>query len=538
MHFLFHIDEQNTEPLYKQICDSIKTAILEGRLKQGDKLPSSRTLSDTLGVSRVTASRSLDELASQGYIKLSAGSRATVTWHQKPDSENSKKYFASADPTTFLSDCSTPNDELIPPRLSGYAKRLLHRVSLEADSMAVFSELNFGASLLDELPVHRWRDMVYGSARLKDSDITPYVGEPLGYPPLRKVLSEYLGRVRMLECSPDQIAIASGAEAGLDLIIRLILEPGDLVGVEDPCSPLLRTTFLTHGARLMPIRVDEEGIVVDQLLDCDEVPRLLYLTPSRHDPTGVALSTSRRRQLLSWARKNGTFIIEDDFDNEYIYGQRPVPPLWTMDEGNVVIYRYNFWRALYPLVRCGFMVLPPQLVPIVSRAKAIAEREVSYLEQRALTQMIGEGHLDRHIRRTKGMYAKRRAALYQAITRDLKKYATISQMSTGMHLIVHFKSQFKEAQLIKNAAEIQVPMVSTSSYYFDEPRVNEFMFSFAHHDEESISRTIHRLAERLEQIERSASSDVLEPDFASIAAAAFNSSNNAFGSPVAPPQHI
>jgi GntR family transcriptional regulator / MocR family aminotransferase len=535
MHFLFHIDEQNSEPLYKQICDSIKGAIIEGRLKNGDKLPSSRTLSDTLGVSRVTASRSLDELASQGYIKLSAGSRATVTWNHKPESDTIKKYLASAHPQTLLSDCSTPSEELTPPRLSGYAKRLLHRVSLEAESMAVFSELNFGAALLDELPVHRWREMIYGSARVKDSDITPYIGEPLGFPPLRKALAEYLGRVRMLECSSDQIAVASGAEAGLDLIIRLILEPGDLVGIENPCSPLVRTTFLTHAARLMPISVDEDGIVVDELLNCDEAPRLLYLTPSRHDPTGVTLSTSRRRQLLSWARKNGTFIIEDDFDNEYIYGQRPAPPLWAMDEGNIVIYRYNFWRALYPLVRCGFMVLPPQLVPIVARAKAIAEREVSFLEQRALTQMISEGHLDRHIRRTKGIYARRRAALYQAITRDLKKYATISQMSTGMHLIVHFNSQFKEGQLIKAAAEMQVPMVSTSSYYFDEPRVNEFMVGFAHHDEETISRIIHRLAERLEQIERAASADQLQPDIARIAAAAFNSPTGAFEASIAPP---
>jgi GntR family transcriptional regulator/MocR family aminotransferase len=417
---------------------------------------------------------------------------------------------------------------------------LLHRVSLDRESLAVSSELNFGAAVLDELPVHRWREMLYGSARLKDNEITPYVGEPLGYRPLRDTLAEYLGRVRMLHCSADQIAVASSAEAGLDLIARLLLEPGDLVGVENPCSPLVRTTFLTHSARLMPIDVDEEGMIVDQLINCDEAPRLLYLTPSRHDPSGVPLSQSRRKKLLDWAKVNGTYIIEDDFDHEYIYGQRPVPPLWAMDDGNLVIYRYNFWRALYPLVRFGFMVVPPQLVPIVTRAKSICEREVSFFEQRALTQMIADGHLDRHIRRTKALYAKRRAALYQAVTRDLRNYATMSTVSSGMHLIVRFSGNFNEGQLIKAARELEMPMVSTSSYYSSRPRANEFMIGFAHHDEETICRHIERLAERLEQLERGISTEQPIPALADlkeltgIASAAFVAPTNAYGANISP----
>jgi GntR family transcriptional regulator / MocR family aminotransferase len=500
MQFVFSLNEASEEPLYKQICDCIKAAIVEGRLKYGDRLPSSRALADSLGVSRVTASRSLDELASQGYIKLSAGSRATVSWTNKSASVAAKKFLPPLHPAEETAGEDDQSENIVQPKLSAYGRRLINFVSLEGSSDA-FEELNFGAPRLADLPVHRWREMLYGSARLKNADLIPYVGESLGYPPLRKALADYLNRFRMIDCSPDQIAVSSGAEGGTDLIARILLEPGDLVGVENPGSPGVRTTFLTHAARLMPISVDSEGIVVDQLRNLDENPRLLYLTPSHQDPTGVVLSMQRRMQLLSWARETGTFIIEDDYDSEYHYGDRPVPPLWSLDEGNVVIYRYNFWRALYPLAHCGFMILPPQLVHLVARAKSLTEREVSFLEQRALTQLVDEGHLDRHIRRTKGIYAKRRAALYQAITRYLKKYCTISQASAGMHLIVRFGAQFHENQLLKLARECAVPMVSTAGHYMDSPTKNEFMLGFAHVDEDTISQTIQKFAKQLELLE-------------------------------------
>ncbi len=501
MQFVFSLNETSEEPLYKQICDCIKTAILEGRLKHGDRLPSSRTLADSLGVSRVTASRSLDELASQGYIKLSAGSRASVAWTTKSNLDSVKKFLPPVRKSALDDEAKFETDIVLQPRLSAYGRRLVNCVSLEEGVKDVFQELNFGAPQLSDLPVHRWREMLYGSARLKSDDLIPYVGEPLGYPALRQALAQYLNRFRMIECSPDQIAVAPGVEGGTDLLSRILLEPGDLVGVENPGSPGARTTFLTHGARLLPINVDNEGIIVDELRQAEETPRLLYLTPSHQDPTGAVLSLPRRLQLLSWARETGSLIIEDDYDSEYHYGERPVPPLWSLDEGNVVIYRYNFWRALYPLVHCGFVVLPPYLVPIVKRAKSLTEREVSILEQRALTQLIDEGHLDRHIRRTKGTYAKRRAALFQAITRYLKKFATIAPSSAGMHLIVQFDPQFQEHQLIKWAKECEVPMASTAGFYVSEPRRNEFMLGFAHLDEDKINRAVQSFAKQLELAE-------------------------------------
>ncbi len=496
MQFVFSLDETSEEPLYKQICDCIKTAIIEGRLKYGDRLPSSRTLADTLGVSRVTASRSLDELASQGYIKMAAGSRAAVSW-------TNKNQFASKKPGAAFGEIAGDGDETNPldqPKLSAYGRRLRNHVSLSG-SNDTFEELNFGAPRLADLPVHRWREMLYGSARLKNADLIAYAGEPLGYLPLRQTLAQYLNRFRMIDCSPEQIAISSGAEGGTDLIARILLEPDDLVGVENPGSPGVRTTFLTHAARLMPIAVDKEGIIVDQLREAVETPRLIYITPSHQDPTGVVLSLQRRMQLLAWARETGTYIIEDDYDSEYHYGERPVPPLWSLDEGNVVIYRYNFWRALYPLAHCGFMILPPQLVPVVARAKSLTEREVSFLEQRALTQLVEEGHLDRHIRRTKGIYAKRRAALFQAVTRNLKKHCTISQASAGMHLIVRFADHFQDNQLNRLARECGMPMVSTASHYTSEPLRNEYMLAFAHVDEEKINQTVHSFAKQLELLQ-------------------------------------
>jgi len=346
----------------------------------------------------------------------------------------------------------------------------------------VVPELNFAAPMLDELPVNRWRELLQKSSKLQDPQLLSYVNDPFGFRPLRQAITEYLARSRFIDCQVDQVAVFTTTEGGTDLICRLLLERGDYVAVENPGSPAVRLTFEMHGALLRAICVDTEGLVVDELRGVSEPIKLVYVTPSHHDPTGVVMSKPRRHQLLEWARATNSFIIEDDFDSEYRYGDKPVPAMKGLDDGDCVIYRYNFWRVLFPMARISLMVLPRRLTSAVWRARALTERDVPLIEQKALAELISQGHLERHIQRMKSVYGRRRAALVYALTKHLSKQIAISNVSAGMHVMVRFLDASDE-QVLTSARHSGLPVVSTVDHYVGVPQYGQFMIAFAHLEE-------------------------------------------------------
>jgi GntR family transcriptional regulator/MocR family aminotransferase len=226
--------------------------------------------------------------------------------------------------------------------------------------------------------------------------------------------------------------------------------------------------------------------------------KLVYITPSHQDPTGVIMSVPRRLELLAWAQRTGAFILEDDYDNEYnYYGEKPVPALHGMDDQGVVIYMSSFWKVLFPIVRIGFLVLPPQLIEAVRQAKGSIERDLPLLEHVALTEFINQGMLERQIKRLRNLYARRRAALSHVLTRRCKDYATIPGASGGMHMIIHFSKRFQPEEIMQCARTARVPMVPTASYYLQEAQSHEFMIDFAHHNESQLTAAIEEFADLL-----------------------------------------
>ena len=494
MDLVLSLNPDSKEPMYKQLGDAIRNAIVTGALKAGQKLPSSRALADSMSISRDTASRTYTELASQGYIRVIAGSGVVVN-------EDCPVLFVE-NPLAKAQELESVHAAQHVPntRLSAFASRIMEVEELGLLTPFLQPEFNYDAPNADELPIKRWREVLAKSSQLDEESLLPYTADPFGYRPLREALVAYLGRRRGIVCSADQIAIFNTTEGGTDMLCRALIEPGDYMAVENPGSPGVRLTFTAHGARMIPIAVDEHGIVVSALRERKEAIRLLYLTPSYQDPTGVPLSEPRRVELLEWAAQTGAVIIEDDFDSEFRYGQRPVRALKGLDEkSDSVALRYNFWRGMFPLVRMSFLVLPRRLVPVIWRLKALSERDVPILEQHALSEFITEGHLERHMRRTLARYARRRAALVQALNRHFRETIKISPVSAGMHVIVTFQSDVDAQHVIASARKAGLPVRTTSFYYWADAPINEFIIGFAYTDENDIPETVSRFSNFLKK---------------------------------------
>lgn len=488
MDFVLTLSQGNRQPVYKQVSDALKLAILSGRLKPGERLPSTRDLADSMNVSRFTVIRSYEELAAQGYIQTTSGSGTFVNKEIPGHLDDMKSRELLRPPTNF---------DFPDTKLSVYGERVMNSEEIKSADVELFAELNYGAPTIDQLPLTRWKEMLYKATRYQDGNMLDYSGDPFGYFPLREAIANYLIRSRSVKCTADRIAIFSGAQGALDLVGRLLIDAGDSVALENPGFPGARRSMLTLGADPVPVPVDEQGMMVEHLQSLNSQIKLTYVTPSHHDPTGVVLSLPRRIALLDWAESSNSFIIEDDYDSEYRYGDKPMPSLQGLDENDRVIYLSTFWKVLYPVVRIGYIVLPRRLVSVIHRAKSLIERDFPLLEQRALTDFIDEGHLERHIKRTRVSYAKRRAALVQAVTKHFGKRIFISPVSAGMHLLVRFGDDFDDAQVLKAARDSQVSLVSTVNHYLKNPRSGEFLMGFAHLPEENIQTSVQQFAANL-----------------------------------------
>jgi GntR family transcriptional regulator / MocR family aminotransferase len=489
MQFVLELPAGTKQPVYKQVCDALRSAIRSGRLRAGERLPSSRELALSAKVSRFTVMRSYELLTAQGYIETVGGSGTFVTMKNLNSLEPTMEFNAQPE-----SDVALP---IIDSSLSAFGKRVFEGDSIESSDAELFRELNYGAPSAEHLPLRQWRDVLNKCARTHEQKLLEYSSDPMGYERLRESISSYLGRSRALRCSANRVALFSGAQPALDLICRLMLDPGDSVVVEEPGAPCARRIFQTHGANVISCPVDENGIVVEGLYKLDTKIKLIYVTPSHQDPLGVVTSIERRMELLKWAKETGAFIIEDDFDSEFHYGDRAVPSLQGLDQFDCIIYLSSFWKVLFPVVRVAFLVLPKRLIDPVYRSKSYIERDFPLLEQIALSEFLNEGTLERQIKRTKTIYSKRRAALLLALTRRLRGQVTIFGASAGMHMIIRFKPELLSDYILACAQIAQLPMVGTDRHYSEEPPTNEFMIGFAHHSEEMLTAIVERFADLL-----------------------------------------
>ncbi|WP_414622838.1 PLP-dependent aminotransferase family protein [Calothrix sp. CCY 0018] len=484
MDLAITLDNNSSKPLHQQLYEQLRQAILTGRLTPGERIPSTRFLAKSLSISRFTVTTSYEQLLSEGYLETVMGS-GTFVCQQIPDDLTQSNPIENIEKTNSSSI-----------KLSKYGETLVNIKNVPRIAEAKL-EINFryGTPALSEFPIKLWRRLLsrYCNANLNWLD---YSTEPLGYQPLREAIAHYLTRSRAVNCKPEQILITNGTQQALDLILRLLISPGETIAIENPGYLSARIIFETQNAQILPVRVDNSGLVVEELANYTEQNiRLVYVTPSHQFPTGAILSLPRRLELLNWAQQTGGLIIEDDYDSEFRYGEKPIPALQGLDKSDSVLYIGTFSKVLFPSLRIGYLVLPKSLVKIFTRAKWLNDRHLPILEQQVLAEFIESGHLDRHIIKMRSIYDKRRQVLVKALKKHFGKQAKILGEKGGIHLMVCFKSKLNDEEIIQRAASLGIGMMSANPHYLATHSKGEFIFGYGELTETQLTEGIHRLAQ-------------------------------------------
>ena len=465
------LDRASAIPLQRQLYDGWRQGILEGRFRPGDRLPSSRELARTLGVARATVTAAYEQLVAEGYLDSSPGA-GTFICRELPDQHVSGPASRRA---------ATP-----PVRLSAYAGRLAPR-PVRTPVPAGIVNLSKAGPDLDHFPFPLWRRLLMRHLRHVAGPLFTQVEQSAGYEPLRRELAGYLARSRAVRCQPDQLVIVNGSQQALDLSMRLLIDAGDAVALEDPGYPGARHLAAAHGAGIQAVGIDPEGLRVSEL--ADDV-RLVYVTPSHQFPTGISMSLSRRLELLEWARSRGAVIVEDDYDSEYRYSGPPLPALQGLTGEVPVIYIGTFSNVMFTALRIGYVVVPRELIAAFSDAKWATDRYTPLLEQAALADFIREGHLERHIRRMRRLYRRRRDVLIDALRRHFGDQAVVRGDAAGMHTLVRFAARDIAARADRN----RVRLPSADHYYLSGRSPNEFIISFSATGERALAEAVKRVA--------------------------------------------
>lgn len=402
----------------RRIYLSLRDQITSGVYDAGERLPSSRALAGELGVSRTTVTAAYDQLISEGYITVRQGAKPTVT------SEGRHPYTRPA------SQAQEPT-----PQMSAYASRAMALPkNISAEQAALQYDFRYGDIASSDFPKLAWRRAL-NAAVLAYRERLGYE-HPAGNLALRRALQGYLWRARGIECDINQIIVVSGSQQALDLCARVFVDPGGQVVLEEPCYAMARNVMLATGAMPVAIPCDKDGMDTSRLPVPKDVA-LAFVTPSHQFPLGGVLPSGRRKALIEWAISGNTYIIEDDYDGEYRYDVRPIPPLWMIGQGRV-IYVGTVSKTLSPTLRLGYMVLPGTLAEPFVRCKQITDRHSSSFEQEALASMIETGAYESHVRKMRRLNAERRTAFLNAMAEAFGDEVDIVGTSAGLHVVVWF----------------------------------------------------------------------------------------------------
>lgn len=461
--------------LYAQLRD----AILAGQLAPGVRLPSSRMLAASQGVARGTVVSAYEQLIAEGYLQSRGGSGTRVS-AVLPDS-----LLAAAPPRTVpaLRDAAAaPPVPMSPPlpALSQRGTRLARSpfAALQAPSAGVPFAPHVPA--LQAFPVRLWATLATRAAR----GLGPAAmgdGDAMGHLPLRQAIAEYLGSTRGLTCQAQQVLVLCSVQQAVDLSARLLLDEGAQAWCEDPGYAGTQAALRAAGVQVCPVPVDDDGMRVAWALRHYPLARLACVTPAHQAPLGMALSLPRRLALLDWARRSQGWILEDDYDSEFRYAGKPLPPLRSLQRDAPVLYVGCFSKTLFPALRIAYLVLPEALVDAFAAARAVTSRYPPVLDQLVLAAFLREGHYARHLRRMRQLYAERRALLVQLLQHRLSGALEIIDNPTGLNLPCWLAPQFDLPAVLLACHDqgLQVPPLRPVRAHAAAPPRNGLLLGFA-----------------------------------------------------------
>jgi len=481
MQHLFQVDPAGDTPLHRQVYEGLRSAILSGRLKSGDRLPATRALAGQLALSRSTIADAYEQLQAEGYILGRHGSGTYVA----PDLPHNGLQPESRG---YASSTAAPG-------LSRWGRRIAtpEFSALLRPREEVWYPYDFRPHRIaqDEFPWDAWRSSVERALTSDRSRLFTYP-PAAGHPDLRRAIAEHVAGYRAVSCTPNQIVIVNGTQQGLNLLVQLLLESGDRVAVEDPGYPAARLSFESRSLAISPVAVDHDGMIVSRLADLGP-HRMVHVTPSHQDPTGATLSLPRRLALLEIAARHGMLVVEDDYDSEFRYEGRPVESLQGLDRNGLVVYAGTFSKSVLAGLRIGFLVVPDALSEPIVDAKALWDSGAPILEQAALAQFMLSGQYERHIRRMRRLYRIRRDALLGALADEFGERATVGERHGGINLLVTLDLALTEEEIVRRAASEGIGLRGASRYFRTPPAGPTFLLGFAQPDPATIRDGIRRL---------------------------------------------
>jgi GntR family transcriptional regulator/MocR family aminotransferase len=481
------VDRAARTPLAVQISAQLQAAVNGGALRAGDRLPSSRDLSATLGVSRTVVTNAYARLFAEGWLEGRHGSGTYVADVTPPSAEalgeatkpDQGPGRANGRGSAWADVPSTPERKRVSPRPFG-----------------AFGGSAAPTSLIDLQPGISWAEgiepAIWSRAwRQAGAHLPSRWPDPHGLPELREEIAAYLRRSRGLAISPAHVLVTQGVSSGLALLADALLTPGDKAGIEEPGYATGREVLRRAGARVVPCRVDAHGIAPEEL-PCDL--KLLYTTPAHQYPLGGRLPVNRRQALVAWARATGALVVEDDYDSEFRYAGRPLASLQGIDRGERVIYLGTFSKVIFPGLRLGYAVVPHELLDAMIAARYLADRHPPGLAESVLTEFIEQGHFGAHLRRMCARYRGARDTLVAAIGAKLGAYLEVVAPDQGMHLTARLRPGLDDAAVARAAAARGVVVRPLSALYVAAPPVPGLMLGFTGYDTPSLIAGVDRLA--------------------------------------------
>jgi GntR family transcriptional regulator/MocR family aminotransferase len=485
------LDASLPAPLYKQLYERLRGAILAGQLERGARLPSTRTLASELGVSRNTTALAYEQLLLEGYLESRVG-QGTAVARQLPATllrehaapARGRRGGAPETSAIRLASCVRPLQEI------GYPERVAGSAG---------GAFRGGEPALDMFPYAVWARLIARRARQSLCEVAHYQS-PAGYEPLREAIAARLGITRGVRCAPEQIILTAGSQGALDLAVRTLLNPGEAAWIENPGYFGAQGALLAAGARLAPVPVDAQGLDVQAGRQRCPEARLVSITPSHQFPTGVTMSLGRRLALLEWARQTGAWILEDDYDSEYRFSGRPLEALQGLDQARRVLYIGTFSKVLFPALRLGYLVAPTELIEPLLAMRRFIDVHVPILEQMALTDFIHEGHYARHLRHMLQHYRRRRDLLHHELRERLGGLLEAHVPEVGMHLVGWLPPDTDDRRAAELAGQVGIEVVPISRYSLEPLPRGGLLFGYAGAGEANIRLGVKRLAAALKQL--------------------------------------
>ncbi|MEP3247908.1 MAG: PLP-dependent aminotransferase family protein [Sneathiella sp.] len=479
------LDPGDKQPLHRQLFMALREAILDGRIKPGIRLPSSRIMAEDLSVSRNTVLTAFDQLTAEGYItsKIGAGS-----------------YVSDQLPDDFLKRKKKERETLThPPERHIQLSKMAQKISKGSRHLNYQGKhFSPGIPELDQFPFEDWARLLGKHWRRPKKEYL--IGNPVGGAAvLREALADHLGQTRAVRCTPEQVIVLSGSQQAIHLVIKAFAEVGDNIWMEEPGYPGIRNSILYAGANPVSVPVDDEGFRLDLAKKMAPDARLAAVSPSHQYPLGQTMSLRRRLDLLQWAKEENRFILEDDYDSEYRYTGRPLSSLQGLDTDNRVLYIGTLSKVMFPGLRIGYLVVPPDLVETFLALRKEVDGHSPAAAEAALAEFISEGYLAAHIRRVRLLYQKRQETLVRLLKEKAADSLDVTPQESGMHVVAYLKGSLDDKEVEKKAREAGLLVRSLSGFYQNPTAQNGLILGFAATKEEEMPQLVDKLAHILQE---------------------------------------